>query len=98
MVSRKKYWCLLHLKSTSQLLMKMNSETEENNGINGTGARNGEGVVPGRNAVGRQAASGRHQATARQTWNREVNRLVMHSYYKSDPTKRGTGKECYKHG
>ena len=78
--------------------MKMNSKTEENNGINGTGARNGEGVVPGRNAVGQQAASGRHQATARQTWNREVNRLVMHCYYKSDPTKRGIGKECYKHG
>ena len=69
------------------------SNTDRRNGEYGTGAYcEGEGVMPGRCSVGEQGGPGRNQATARTTWTKEINKIVMECYFKSEPTKRGYRK------
>ena len=64
----------------------------EDNGVNETGALQGESVVPGRHGVPDPAPTGRHQATGRTNqrmkWEKEVNKIVIECWIKSEPSKR----------
>lgn len=63
------------------------------NGENGTGAYfEGEGVMHGRCSAGEQGGPGRNPATARITWTKEINKIVMECYFRSEPNKRGYRK------
>ena len=70
----------------------MNMETACNNtsdnGVNGTGATN-ESASSGMEVGGQQPSPGRHQATTSLKWNKEVNKIVIKRFYKSNPKKRG---------
>ena len=70
----------------------MNQSNDRENNVNGTGSSNGEGVTFGSGSGGQQPDLGRHQATARRKWNKEVNKIVMRCFYRSEPTKRGCRK------
>ena len=70
----------------------MNQSNNRENNVNGTGSSNGEGVTFGSGSGGQQPDLGRHQATARRNWNKEVNKIVMRCFYRSEPTKRGYRK------
>ena len=73
----------------------MSQRNNSNNGVNGSGTF-GEAVTPGRGPVATQDCPDRHQATAdrrkRVHWTKELNKLVMKCYLKSDPSKRGYRK------
>ena len=74
--------------------------SDNRNRANGTGSNYGEGSSHGRNALGQQEASGRYPATAsnrgaRIKWTKELNKLVMKCYIKSDPSKRGFRKRLF---
>ena len=64
------------------------------NGVNGTGATS-ESASPSMEVGGQQPTPGRHQATARLKWNKEVNKIVMKCFYKSNPIKRGYRKRMF---
>ena len=51
-----------------------------NNGTNGT-------------VISRTSSS--HPDTARRRWNKEVNKLVMRCFFRSEPTKRGYRKRMF---
>ena len=54
-----------------------------------------KGLSPGKDSRAQQPGPGRHQATAenrRMKWTKEVNKIVMKCYIKSDPSKRGYRK------
>ena len=70
----------------------MNQSNDSENNVNGTRSSNGEGVTFGRGSGGQQPDFGRHQATARMKWNKEVNKIVMRCFYRSEPAKRGYRK------
>ena len=50
------------------------------------------GASPGRVCGEEQQAPGRNPATAKLKWTKEINKLVMESYIKSDPSKSGYRK------
>ena len=54
--------------------MKMNSNENVKNVVNGTVVLN-EGVLPGRDNVVQQALSNRRHATARKKWSKQVQRV-----------------------
>ena len=67
------------------------------NGVNGTGATS-ESASPSMEVGGQQPTPGRHQATARLKWNKEVNKIVMKCFYKSNPKKGDIGRGCLEFG
>ena len=74
--------------------------SDNRNRANGTGSNYGEGSSHGRNALGQQEAAGRYPATAsnrgaRIKWTKELNKLVMKCYIKSDPSERGFRKRLF---
>ena len=54
------------------------------NGVNESGT-SGEAFLPGRCSTGRQRGPGRPPATAGVKWSRDMNKVVMKCYLKSDP-------------
>ena len=64
----------------------------EDHGVNETGTLQGESVEPGRHGVRDPAPAGRHQATGRTNqrmkWEKEVNKIVIECWIKSEPSKR----------
>ena len=64
----------------------------EDNGVNETGTLQGESVAPGRHGVPDPAPAGRHQAKGRTNqrmkWEKEVNKIVIECWIKSEPSKR----------
>ena len=72
-----------------------NQEIEEN-GVNGAGTHQGEGVAPGRQGVPDPAPAGRHHDTGRTSrrrkWEKEVNKIVIECWIRSEPTKRKYGR------
>ena len=74
----------------------MQNDNLSNNGVNETGA-NSEGLSPGRSPPAQQRKSGRHHAAAgirtrRKKWKKEVNKVVIECWIRSDPTTRGYRK------
>ena len=69
----------------------MSNTNCSNNGMNETEASSNS-VSPGRCTMEPQHGPGRHQATARIKWSKEVNKIVMRCFYKSEPNKRGYRK------
>ena len=61
------------------------------NGVNGIRATS-EGATPGRVSGEQQPAPARYPATARTKWSKELNRLVMKCYIRSNPGSRGYRK------
>ena len=76
-------------------MSEMSQINNPNNGVNGSGTL-GEAVAPGRGPVATHNCPDCHQATAdrrrRVHWTKEMNKLVMKCYLKSDPSKRGYRK------
>ena len=76
-------------------MSEMSQRKNPNNGVNGSGNL-GEAAAPGRGPVATQDCPDRHQATAdrrrRVHWTKEMNKVVMKCYLKSDPSKRGYRK------
>ena len=70
----------------------MNQSNNRENNVTGTWFSNGEGVTFGSGSGGQQPDLGRHQVTARRKWHKEVNKIVMRCFYRSEPTKRGYRK------
>ena len=62
------------------------------NDVNGTGTDPGEGSSSGRGTRGQQRVPGHQQVTARKTWNKEVNKLIMRCFIESNPSTRGYSK------
>ena len=64
----------------------------EYNGVNGTATLQGESVAPDRHGAPDPATAGRHQATGwtnqRMKWEKEVNKIVIECWIKSEPSKR----------
>ena len=65
-------------------MSEMNSTNNTNNGVKDTGTLC-EGVPPGRCSPVRQRGPGRHPATVRTKWSKELNKLVMECFYRSNP-------------
>lgn len=75
----------------SQCNVMINETTNIENGINGT-RTDGGGTMPGEETGGQQPVPRRNQNTATLKWTKEINRIVMECYIKSDPSKRGYRK------
>ena len=64
----------------------------ENNCVSETGTLQGESVAPGRHGVPDPAPAGHHQATGRTNqrmkWEKEVSKIVIECWIKSEPSKR----------
>ena len=64
----------------------------EDSGVNETGTLQGESVAPCRNGVPDPAPGDRHQATGRTNqrmkWEKEVNKIAIECWIKSEPSKR----------
>ena len=64
----------------------------EDNGVNDTGTLQGESATAGRHGVPDPVPAGRHQATGRTNqrikWEKEVNKIVIEYWIKSEPSKR----------
>ena len=78
----------------------MQNDNLSNNGVNEIGA-NSEGLSPGRSPPAQQRGSGRHHATAgikigRKKWEKEVNKVVIECWIRSDPTTRRCRKRMKK--
>ena len=71
----------------------MNNENIINNGVNGAGT-NVEGSSPGRCSVEQQRRSGRNPVTAnaKVEWKKEINKIAVECYLRSEPTRRGFRK------
>ena len=73
-------------------MSEMSNIQNEDNGVNGTGTQQGEGVAPGTQGVSDPAPAGRHHATGRtkqrMKWEKEVNKIVIECWIRSEPTKR----------
>ena len=65
-------------------MSEVSDQNFENNGVNGTRPL-GEGSSPGRCCLVQQQEPGHDQVTARMKWNKEVNKVVMESFYRSKP-------------
>ena len=74
--------------------MRMNDKDRDVNGVNGTQGTS-EGVTPGRVAGGQQPAPGRYPNTARTKWSKDLNKLLMKCYIKSNPGTRGYRKRMF---
>ena len=74
--------------------MEMSDKDRHDNGVNGTRVTS-EGATPGRVSWEQQPAPGRYPATARKKWFKEVNRLVMKCYIRSNPSSRGYWKRMF---
>ena len=70
----------------------MSDKDRDVNGVNGTQATS-EGVTSGRVAGGQQP--GRYPNTARTKWSKDLNKLVMKCYIKSNPGTRGYRKRMF---
>ena len=66
----------------------MSSHNDEVNSVNGT-FQSQKGASPGTDPRAEQARPGQKQAIARMKWTKEVNKLVMKCYIKSNPRVRG---------
>ena len=75
----------------------MNNKDRHDSSVNGTRAAS-EGVTPGRVSGEQQPAPGRYPAPARTKWSKELNRLVMKSYIRSNPGTRGYRRACLPSG
>ena len=78
----------------------MSNDNISDNGVNEAGTDNSEGLAPGSCSVRTQADPGRHPMTARKrtsraAWSKEVNKIVMKCFYKSEPSKRGYRKRMF---
>ena len=62
----------------------MSNHSISNNDVNGAGTSS-EGSSSGRCSSGEQRGSGRYPTTARMRWNKEVNKVVMECFYRSNP-------------
>ena len=62
----------------------MSNHGISNDDVNGAGT-SGEGSSSGRCSSGEQRGPGRYPTTARMRWNKEVNKVVMECFYKSNP-------------
>ena len=72
--------------------MRVISNTNcSNNGVNANEASSNS-VSSGRCTIEPQYGPGRHQATARIKWSKEINKIMMRCFYKSEPNKRGYRK------
>ena len=73
-------------------MSEMSNQEIEENGVNGAGTHQGEGVAPGRQGVPDPAPAGRHHDTGRTSrrrkWEKEVNKIVIECWIRSEPTKR----------
>ena len=98
MVSRKKYWWLWHLITTTLILSVMSTIDLPNNGVNETGSVS-DGLSPGKCPMEEQRGPGLHPATApriqRRKWSQEDNRVVMECYYQSEPRLNGYRKRTH---
>ena len=63
---------------------EMSNQNIENNGVNGSGTE-GEGASPGRCFSAQQREPGRHHATARMKWSKEISKVIMECFYRSNP-------------
>ena len=72
----------------------MQNENFSDNGVNGTGSSIGEGPSLGGCSVAQQHRPSRHSATAagKMEWKKEVNKIAMECYLRSEPKKRGFRK------
>ena len=62
----------------------MSNHSISNNDVNGAGTSS-EGSSSGRCSSGEQRRPGRYPTTARMRWNKEVNKVVMECFYRSNP-------------
>lgn len=62
----------------------MSNDSISNNDVNGAGTSR-EGSSSGRCSSGEQRGPGRYPTTARMRWNKEVNKVVMECFYRSNP-------------
>ena len=62
----------------------MSNHSISNNDVNGAGTSS-EGPSSGRCSSGEQRGPGRYPTTARMRWNKEVNKVVMECFYRSNP-------------
>ena len=65
-------------------MSEMSTNDITNNDVSGAGTLC-EGPSSGRCPVGEQRGPGRHSTTARVKWNKEVNKVVMECFYRSQP-------------
>ena len=61
----------------------MSNHSISNNDVNGAGTSS-EGSSSGRCSPGEQRGPGRYPTTARMRWNKEVNKVVMECFYRSN--------------
>ena len=80
MLSRLKYWWLLHLITTTLKTSEMSSDIIGKNAVNGTGTLH-EGPLPSRWPVGEQRRPIGHQKTAGTGWSKGINVAVMECYF-----------------
>ena len=75
----------------------MNSIENRENNVNGAGTSQGESSSFGRGSWGQQRGPGRRHATARTRvkWTKELNKIIMECYYRSEPKKRRFRKRMY---
>ena len=73
-------------------LSEMLNHRIEDNGVNETGTLKGKRVASSRHGVPDPAPAGRHQATGRTNqrmkWEKEVNKIVIECWIKSETSKR----------
>ena len=62
----------------------MSNHSISNNDVNGAGTSS-EGSSSGRCSPGEQRGLNRYPTTARMRWNKEVNKVVMECFYRSNP-------------
>ena len=62
----------------------MSNHSISNNDVNGAGTSS-EGPSSGRCSSGEQRGPGRYPTTARMRWNKELNKVVMECFYRSNP-------------
>ena len=73
----------------------MSNDNLSDNGVNEAGTVS-EGLSPGRCPIVTQRGPGRHHTTARMKWTKEVNKLVIKCFYKSNQSQRGYRKRMIK--
>ena len=74
--------------------MDRNDKDRHDNGVNGTRVTS-EGATPGRVSGEQQPALGRYSVTARTKWSKDLNRLVMTCYIRSNPGSIGYRKRMF---
>ena len=81
-------------------LSEMLNHIIEDDGVNETGTLQGERIAPGRHGVPDPDPAGRHQANGRTNqrmkWEKEVNKILIECWIKSEPSKRKYQKRMKK--